>query len=322
MSEQTEEPRLKHFPISFFAVIMGLTGVSIAWDKAETVFGMELGVSDALLALAAVSFALLAAVYGNKLIRHRDAVVGELNHPIQINFFPTFSISLVLLGIAFLHRAPGLAGALWAAGSSLHLLLTLYVLSVWIHHEHFEVQHINPAWFIPVVGNVLVPIAGVPLGYTELSWFFFSVGMLFWIVLFAIIFNRMLFHHPLPERLMPTFFILIAPPAVGFLAYLQLAGGLDAFARVLYYGGLFLTLLLVTQVNRFLRIPFYLSWWAYSFPLAAITIATLVMYERTGQPAFAAIGWILLNSVTLVLLYLLYRTVRAVSARKICMPAV
>ncbi len=322
MSEQTEDPRLKHFPISFFAVIMGLAGVSIAWDKAETVFGMELGFSDALLALAAVGFALLSAVYGNKLIRHRDAVVDELNHPIQINFFPTFSISLVLLGIALLHRTPGVAGALWATGASLHLLLTLYVLSVWIHHQHFEVQHINPAWFIPVVGNVLVPIAGVPLGYTELSWFFFSVGLLFWIVLFAIIFNRVLFHHPLPERLMPTFFILIAPPAVGFLSYLQLTGELDAFARVLYYGGLFLTLLLVTQVNRFLRIPFYLSWWAYSFPLAAITIATLVMYERTGQPAFAAIGWILLNSVTLVLLYLLYRTVRAVSARKICMPAI
>jgi tellurite resistance protein len=322
MSEQTEDPRLKHFPISFFAVIMGLAGVSIAWDKAETVFGMELGFSDALLALAAVGFALLSVVYGNKLIRHRDAVVDELNHPIQINFFPTFSISLVLLGIALLHRAPGVAGALWATGASLHLLLTLYVLSVWIHHQHFEVQHINPAWFIPVVGNVLVPIAGVPLGYPELSWFFFSVGLLFWIVLFAIIFNRVLFHHPLPERLMPTFFILIAPPAVGFLSYLQLTGELDAFARVLYYGGLFLTLLLVTQVNRFLRIPFYLSWWAYSFPLAAITIATLVMYERTGQPAFAAIGWILLNSVTLALLYLLYRTVRAVSARKICMPTI
>ena len=190
-----------------------------------------------------------------------------------------------------------------------------------MHHEHFEIHHLNPAWFIPIVGNVLVPIAGVPLGFVEVSWFFFSVGILFWLILFVIILYRMLFHRPLAERLMPTLFILIAPPAVGFVAYLQLTGGLDPFARVLYYSGLFLTLLLATQVGRFLRIPFYLSSWAYSFPLAAMTIATLAMYQRTGALAFAVIGWVLLTLVSLVVVYLLARTARAVAAGRICVPA-
>ncbi len=322
MLQPNEESRLKYFPVSFFAVVMGLTGVSIAWQKAESIFQIGIAISAGLLLLAAASFVVLLVLYAYKLVQHRQAVLGELNHPIQINFFPTISISLILLATALLHSAPGPAGALWAAGASLHLVLTLYVLNVWIHHQHFDVQHLNPAWFIPAVGNVLLPIAGAPLGYVELSWFFFSIGMLFWIVLFAIIFNRVLFHHPLPERLMPTLFILIAPPAVGFLAYMQLTGELDAFARVLYYGALFLTLLLVTQINRFLRIKFYLSWWAYSFPLAAVSIATLIMYERTGEPIFAAIGWILLNSVTLIVGYLLYRTAVEVGDRKICVPAV
>ena|GEM_PF-3316996 len=71
---------------------------------------------------------------------------------------------------------------------------------------------------------MLVPVAGVPLGYTDISWFFFSIGILFWGMLLTIIFYRVLFDNPLEERLMPTLFILIAPPAVGFIAYTRLTG--------------------------------------------------------------------------------------------------
>jgi tellurite resistance protein len=315
------EPRLRHFPITFFTMVMGLAGLSIAWGKAQASFGLGLDLATPILILTGVIFTVLLALYLTKVLRWRAAVVAELAHPIQLNFFPAISISLILLATGTLPHWPGAAGVLWVLGSTLHLLLTLYVMGVWIHHEHFEIHHLNPAWFIPVVGNVLVPLVGVPLGFTEVSWFFFSVGILFWLILFVIVLYRMLFHAPLAERLMPTLFILIAPPAVGFVAYLQLTGGLDAFARVLYYSGLFLTLLLATQIGRFLRIPFYLSSWAYAFPLAAMTIATLAMYQRTGALSFAIIGWVLLTLVTLVVAYLLARTARAVAGGRICVPA-
>jgi tellurite resistance protein len=306
-------------------MIMGLLGLSIAWDMAQDAFGMALDMGGALRWFGLALFVLILTMYLIKLALFRDAVVKELQHPIQLNFFPTISISMILLGVALLPSLPGLALLFWAAGSALHLLLTLYIVSVWIHHDRFEINHINPAWFIPVVGNALVPIAGVPLGYLELSWFFFSIGMLFWLILFTIIIYRMLFHQPLPDRLMPTFFIMIAPPAVGFIAYIGLAGlggenGLDAFARVLYYSSLFLTLLLLAQVGRFVRLHYFISWWAYSFPLAAVTIATLIMFETTGLLGFAIIGWTLLSLVTLVVLFLLYRTAVAVGGRSICVP--
>jgi tellurite resistance protein len=326
-SPTAPEPRLKHFPVAFFAIVMGLTGVSIAWHKAQSTFGIPVDMAGGLLWVAIGVFALAVGLYLAKLVRYPQAVIGEMRNPVQLNFFPTISISLLLLSIALVSQAPAIAQVLWMLGASVHLALTIYVMSVWMHHDHFEIHHINPAWFIPIVGNVLVPIAGVPLGYGELSWFFFSIGLLFWLVLLTIIIYRMLFHHPLSERLMPTLFILIAPPAVGFIAYARLSGILesgapDAFARILYYSGLFLTLLLATQIGRFLRIQFYLSWWAYSFPLAAITIATLMMYELTRLQAFLVIGWILLAAVTLVVLFLLFRTAQAIGAKQICMPHV
>ena len=56
-------------------------------------------------------------------------------------------------------------------------------------------------------------------------------------------------------------------------------------------------------------------------PLATIAIATLVMYEQTGLTVFAGLAWLLLTLVTLVVVYLLARTARAVAGQRICVPA-
>ncbi|MEM0513912.1 hypothetical protein WCN91_00405 [Pseudoalteromonas sp. YIC-827] len=45
--------------------------------------------------------------------------------------------------------------------------------------NHYRLEHANPSWFIPVVGNIIAPITGAKLGYIEVSWFFFSVGIVF-----------------------------------------------------------------------------------------------------------------------------------------------
>ena len=56
--------------------------------------------------------------------------------------------------------------------------------------------------------------------------------------------------HAANPNLLPTMFIMIAPPAVGFISYLNLVPDLDNFARVLYYSALFLTLLLLVPASR------------------------------------------------------------------------
>ncbi|KAA3625390.1 MAG: C4-dicarboxylate ABC transporter [Proteobacteria bacterium] len=310
--------RLGHFPVSFFAVVMGLSGLTIAWEKAAVTLRMPHIVGTALLFAMVASFVIVSVLYATKLLRFPGAVVEELHHPVKISFFPAFSISLILLSICILPASQSIASILLVAGAVLHLAMTLYVMNAWMHHERFRIEHINPAWFIPVVGNILVPIAGAPLGFTELSWFFFSIGLIFWLVLLTIFFYRITFHQPLPGRLLPTLFILIAPPAVGFISYIRLTDSLDVFARVLFYTALFLTLVLFSQAVRFARIPFFLSWWAYSFPLAAFTVATQIMYELTGATVFRLLGYTMLAIASLVVALLVVRTVFAIRDREVC----
>jgi tellurite resistance protein len=106
---------------------------------------------------------------------------------------------------------------------------------------------------------------------------------------------------------------------VGFLSYVKLTGGLDMLALVFYYSALFFTLLLFAQVAWFARLKFFLSWWAYSFPLAAITVATFVMYELSGNLLFARLASILLGVATVVIAGLLLRTAVAVAKKEICL---
>ncbi|NBC13379.1 MAG: C4-dicarboxylate ABC transporter [Gammaproteobacteria bacterium] len=312
--------RLEHFPAAFFAMVMGLAGLTIGWEKAQSVLGQHFPFVPWLMGGVTLLFAGLAAVYAAKAVRYPAAVRAEVQHPVRIHFMPTMAISLLLLAIVYLHTAPEASRWLWIAGSALQLGFTLFVFNAWMHHEHFQVQHMNPAWFIPAVGNVLVPVAGVPLGYDLVSWFFFSVGILLWPVLLTIVFYRVLFHQALPERLVPTLFILVAPPAVGFIAYVRLTGGLDVFAQILYFSALFFTVVLATQATRFLRIRFYLSWWAYSFPLAAIAIASMLMAEQTGRIGFLYLGFGLLTMLSGIVVLLLVQTARAVYERGICLP--
>lgn len=318
---ETRESRLEHLPISFFASMMGLSGLALAWQKGVHVLHIASEwVPLVIAAAAALVFLTLLGLYGAKVALHPSHVVGEYRHPVKLHFFPAVSISLLLLSILALNMWPAMAMPLFAVGASLHLVLMLLVLNSWFNHDHFQTVHLNPAWFIPAVGNVLVPLSGVALGYVELSWFFFAIGIMFWIVLFTIIINRVLFHNPLPERLAPTLFILIAPPAVGFLSYVRLTGNVDAAAHILYYFALFMTLFLITQVPRLMRAAFFLSWWAYSFPLAAVTIASLTMYEKIGGTAFFVISAVLLGIVTTVVTALVVRTLVAIGRGRSACP--
>lgn len=313
--------RLAHMPITLFGMVMGMAGFTIATQKGETLLGWSHLTSQILTILTFILFGVLALAYLMKWVRHADEVRAEFNHVVRLSFFPATSISLILLSILALKLNHTLALWLWGLGAPLQLLFTLIIISNWMHHEKFQIHHANPAWFIPIVGNILVPITGAELGFLHLSWFFFSIGLVFWIVLLTILMNRYFFHAPTPGKLMPTLFILIAPPAVGFISWHELhPGGLDDMGHILYNFGLFITLMLFFQAKRFVTIPFGLPFWAFTFPIAAITIATFIMYSLTGLIFYAYLGGFLFIFLTMLITYLVVRTVQAMLGRKICIP--
>ncbi|MCK5827772.1 SLAC1 anion channel family protein, partial [Candidatus Bipolaricaulota bacterium] len=252
--------RLRNFHITFFAITLGMAGFALAVQKLAGTGGS--GIVPALevpatvlVAVAIGLFALTTLAYMAKAIRYPGEVVSEFNHSVKINFFPLIAKILLVFSVIALDRNMGVSYYLWLIGSALQLAASIVIISFWIRRTNLTIEHMTPAWFIPIVGSLIVPIAGIPHGFVEISWFFFAVGLIFWMVLFAIAMYRLIFHPPIPDRLMPTLFILFAPPAIAFIAYAKLAGlleqgvGPDAFARILYFISLFLFILVLFRIQ-------------------------------------------------------------------------
>ncbi|MEN8186539.1 MAG: SLAC1 anion channel family protein [Bacteroidota bacterium] len=309
--------KLQYFPITSYAIIMGLSGLTIVFGKFYHMQWMPRIFYDTLLFFTFGLFLAISVLYGLKAIRHFEEVKADFKHRIRINFFSAISISLILLSIAFMTYWPFLSMVLWWTGTLLHTVLMFYTISFWIQHN-FEIHFMNPAWFIPVVGNMLVPVAGVEYMPKAFSFFFFAVGFFFWVILFVIFLNRAIFHHQLPQKFIPTLFILIAPPAIGFIAYIRLAQSWDNFAIFMLFIAYFFVVLLLFLYRSFKKLEFFISWWAFTFPLMAITIASVVAFQITHQTIFKYAAFALITIAIITVGYVSWKTIEKIKQGKIC----
>ena len=304
----TEKPLLARLSISMFGMIMGIGGLSNAWGAAAHVLGMPLWISQVLLVIALLGFAGLTLAHLAKLGFCFSEVAEEFAHPVRSSFFPAVSVSMVVLSIGVRAYSLPLAEILWWLGAVMHFALAVTLIRRWILHAQDEAV-LTPAWFIPVVGNILVPVGGVPLGHVEISWFFFSVGLVFWLSFFTIVLHRVLFVPVMSQRSMPTLFILLAPPSVGLAAYLAFTGGQPgALGDIFYCLALFIAILLATLWRYVAHGAFFMSWWAMTFPADAWAGATIAFFQARPSAITHAIAWLALCIASAIVAWIAGRT--------------
>lgn len=309
--------RLSNFPIMFFALIMGFGGVAIVLEKAHKALYISFVPALGLSWLTFIFFVVVTAFYIAKFIKYRDSVIKEFAHPVRINFYAAFSISLLLISMQTPAKTMGIDVVLAYLGVVLQSYISLYVIRFWIERS-LEISHSSPAWFIPVVGNLMIPLAASDLLPFEMLYFYFSVGMFFWIILFSVLAYRLIFHPQMAQKFVPTLFIFIAPPVFGFLNYIKLFGEFDNIAIMFYNIAVFFVILLAFMYRNFLKIRFFISWWAFIFPLAAFTLSTIILYEHYRSAMLLAGSYIMLFVSTIMLLIVSYKTIVAISKKEIC----
>lgn len=309
--------RLQFFPIMMFAIVMGLAGLTLVFQKISHVFYLPFFVSTIMIVITFAVYLFVLYTYIKKILKYRDEVLKEFAHPIRINFFAAFSISTLLISMIIYPYINEVGNILFIFGAIFHIFFTFYTIKYWIDNN-LEMQHSNPAWFIPIVGNLIVPIASNGYFNDSVLYFYFAIGIFFWIVLFSIILNRIIFHQQFAPKFLPTLFILIAPPAVGFLSYVELVGKLDFFAHMLYSLALFFTILIFFMYKKFMNIKFFISWWAFTFPSAAMTIATIKMYVLTEYWLYGLFAYIFMIACTVIVYFVAKQTLIHISKKEIC----
>jgi len=256
-------------------------------------------------------FVLLTLGYAVKLVTAPAAVRAEFRHPIAGNLFGTVLISVLLLPIILVSFNVLLAQVVWAIGAIGMVAFAWMIVSRWMSDRQ-QVAHATPAWIVPVVGLLDVPLALPSLGLPPMHGVMvlgLAVGLFFAVSLFTLIFSRLVFEPPMPDALQPTLLILVAPFAVGFSTYVATTGQIDLFAQSLYVLTLFMLAVLLGRLRHLPSCcPFRVSWWAVSFPLAASAIAALRFAMAEPGIATDAIALGLLALATLTIAVLLVRT--------------
>ncbi len=283
---------------------MGIGGLSLAWRRAGRVWDLPAWPAQALFWVALAVFVVVAVLYALKWVRHSEAAMAELRHPIRMTFAPTITIAILVLATAGQDLLPGVARAGWWVGTLGHLALTVAVLSAWFGRADIAIGQMTPAWFIPIVGNVLPPLAAGEIGSIDLAWFSFGVGLVFWTALLPLLLHRLLLHEtPMPSKLLPTLAIFIAPPSVALLSWGSLTGTIeDPVGRILFAAAMMFVVLLLAQVRRLRAVPFALPYWAYSFPLAAASAAAVAMAGVQASVLYDVVGAVLLAATTVLVI--------------------
>ncbi len=302
----------EYLPAGLFGSVMGLTGLSLVWRTLASRYRAPAWIADALAVIAVAAFVLLVAAYALKIATAADAVRAEFSHPITVNMFATFWVSLLLLPLVLAPFNLLLARVLWVIGAAGMAILAWYIVSRWMTTQH-ERPHAAPAWILPVVGLLDVPLAVPALDWLpqlqSLMVAGLAIGLFFAIPLFTLVFIRLIFEAPLPAPLQPTLLILVAPTAVGMSSYVATTGTVDLFAMSLYVVTLFLLAVVLGRLRHLPSCcPFKAGWWAVSFPLAACAIAALRFADAQPGWATEAIAIVLAALSTVVIVWLLGRT--------------
>lgn len=325
--------RVRDLHPGWFAAVMGTAILAVAADANPGDLGAVQGIAHPIgLALAVVAYtlgAVLAVAHALRWVRHTDAALADLRHPVLGGLHATLPGGLLVLAVMTSTVGPSLmpAPAVTATVAVLGVVggLLALVIGVAFGYTLFvgEVAagSVNGGWFIPPVVTIIIPIALAPLvghvgsGAARLLLFAgyacLGLGVLLFLLVLGLLHDRLVLHPLPPAQLAPSLFIALGPIGVAVLAPLTLArAAQDVFGpsgptvvivsqvagTALWGFGLWWLAVAVALLVRYVRtgpVPFHLGWWAFVFPLGAYTVATVTLARTWQLPALDGLAAVL-----------------------------
>ena len=200
------------------------------------------------------------------------------------------------------------------------------------------------------MSKLLIPVAGFEIAERMEHVFdlafglsIISLGVGFFLFLFvgAAVYHRYIYHELPASKLAPTFFVGIAPTAIiavvlfklhHLIAHAQPLGlSIDAVGGVLKLAILMnwglavwwfaMALALMFVYLRTVRIPYALSWWAFTFPTGALAVATGVAWRVTDFAFIWGIYVFVTGFLLVIWLLVALRTAQGMITGKVFQPA-
>ncbi|KAK1567389.1 hypothetical protein Q3G72_011593 [Acer saccharum] len=227
------------------------------------------------------TLALFSLLYILRCLLYFHRVKSEFLHYVGVNylFAPFISWLLLLQSSPFIAPESTYYSVLWWVFVVPVIILDVKIYGQWFTKgKRFVAAVANPTSQISVIGNLVAASAAAQMRWRETAICMFSIGMAHYLVLFVTLYQRLAGNasNNLPAMLMPVFSLFIAVPSIASLAWDAISGTFDNVSKMLFFLSLFLFMSLVSRPTLFRKAmrKFSLAWWAYSFPLTVLALAS------------------------------------------------
>ncbi|KAG5047593.1 hypothetical protein JHK86_016999 [Glycine max] len=269
--------------------------------------------------LALFTVATLSFLYILKCLLHFDMIKDEFLSHVGVNylFIPWISWLLLLESSPFLSPTKLYYKVLWWVFVSPLVMLDVKIYGQWFTKgKRFLSIGANPSSQLSVIGNLVGAQAAAQMGWKESALCMFSLGITHYLVLFVTLYQRLAGNNSVPSMLRPVFFLFFAAPSMASLAWNSICGKFDTTCKMLFFLSFFLFMSLVSRPLLFKKSmkKFNVAWWAYSFPLTALALAS-AEYEHEVKGVMAHVIMFVLSSVS-VLVSLILMVITALNISK------
>ena len=266
---------LKKYPVPIVGLMLGLAATGNIVQSYGEVYRNIFGIISAILLILMVV----------KIIKYPKGVAETLDNPVVASVFPTLSMTIMLLSTYLKPYSGQLAYIMWLIGISIHFILILWFTKKFL--LSFKIKQVFPSWFIVYVGIVVVSVTAPAFSMQNIGQVSFWFGFVTYLILLPIVIYRVLKVKEMPEPTLPTLAIFAAP------ASLLLAGYINSFKAknmtivwFLMALSIIMYIAVIIKMFKLLRLKFYPSYSAFTFPLIISGIAmklTNGFLNKSGQ---------------------------------------
>lgn len=287
----SDHPRFLDLPAGYFGMVLGTIGAGFGWRYAATVWPVSPLIGESLVAFAIMLWVLLAVAFLYRLLRFPHSVKAEIEHPLMSSYVSLFPATTILVAIGVAPWWRSLAVTLFIIGAVAQLSYAAWQ-SAGLWRGAHPVEATTPGLYLPTVANNFIScMACGALGYHDLGLLFLGAGILSWLSLEPAILQRLRNQGEMPTQVRLSLGIQLAPALVACSAWLAINGGqADVLAKMLFGYGLLQLLFIIRLLPWYLKGPFNVSFWSFSFGLSALATTGLHLGHESHEGVLSALA--------------------------------